>query len=546
MVHQAGEAMVPVLVGVVIDRAVRTGDVKSLVLWIAVLGLDFLVLSNAHRVGSRLAWISEARTDQAIRMRVTERVLEPRGGAERSLLPGALVNIAVSDAKRIARLQLALPFCFAGIAAMLAAAIALLRISVPLGLLIMLGTPPLLWVLRLLGAPLRRRSGPEQERAAHSSGVAADLVGGIRVLKGLGAETAAVNRYGLTSRDALGATLHAGRAQAWYQGSVLAVNGLFLALIALVGGQLAARGAITVGELVTSVGLAQFLLGPLTIFGRVVSSWSQAKPSADRVAEVLNAPVAVTGGDRAPDAPVAGELTFTDVRHGVLDSMTLTVPAGQLLGLVSADPAPVLALLRCLNRESDPESGSVVLDGRAITELDPSALRAAIVVSAHDAEVFAGTLRENVLAGSARPADSRSESEPPDDTAIEPALRAAHADEVARSLSDGLDTVLTEQGRSLSGGQRQRVALARALASDAPVLVLHDPTTALDSVTEARVAGALRQLRSGRTTIIATTSPALLASCDRVITLDGGTVGASGHHHDLVEAHADYRALVLA
>jgi putative ABC transport system ATP-binding protein len=226
--------------------------------------------------------------------------------------------------------------------------------------------------------------------------------------------------------------------------------------------------------------------------------------------------------------------------------MTLTVPAGQLLGLVSADPAPVLALLRCLNRESDPESGSVALDGRAITELDPSALRAAIVVSAHDAEVFAGTLRENVLAGSARPADSRSESEPPDDTAIEPALRAAHADEVARSLSDGLDTVLTEQGRSLSGGQRQRVALARALASDAPVLVLHDPTTALDSVTEARVAGALRQLRSGRTTIIATTSPALLASCDRVITLDGGTVGASGHHHDLVEAHADYRALVLA
>lgn len=544
MVHQAGEAMVPVLVGVLIDRAVRTGDVKALVLWIAVLGLDFLVLSNAHRIGSRLAWVGEARTDRAIRMRVTERVLEPRGGAERSLLPGALVNIAVSDAKRIARLQLALPFCFAGIAAMLAAAIALLRISIPLGLLIMLGTPPLLWVLRLLGAPLRRRSGPEQERAAHSSGVAADLVGGIRVLKGLGAETAAVNRYGLTSRDALGATLHAGRAQARYQGSVLAVNGLFLALIALVGGQLAARGSITVGELVSSVGLAQFLLGPLTIFGRVVSSWSQAKPSADRVAQVLNSPVAVTGGDRSPDEPVRGELTFTDVRHGALDSMTLTVPAGQLLGLVSADPAPVLALLRCLNRESDPESGSVQLDGRAITELDPSALRAAIVVSAHDAEVFAGTLRENVSAGSARSAESR--SGPPDDAAIEPALWAANADEVARSLSDGLDTIVTEQGRSLSGGQRQRVALARALASDAPVLVLHDPTTALDSVTEARVAGALRQLRSGRTTIVATTSPALLASCDRVITLDGGAVGASGHHHDLVEAHADYRALVLA
>jgi putative ABC transport system ATP-binding protein len=534
--------MVPVLVGVVIDQAVRTGDVRSLLFWIVILGLDFLMLSNAHLYGARLAWLAEERTDQALRMRLTERVLEPRGGAERTLLPGALVNIAVSDAKRVARLQLALPFAFAGTAALVAAAIALLRISVPLGLLIMLGTPPLLWILRLLGAPLRRRSGPEQERAAHSSGVAADLVGGIRVLKGLGAESAAVNRYRLTSREALGATLHAGRAQAWYQGSVLAVNGLFLALIALVGGQLAARGSISVGELVTSVGLAQFLLGPLTIFGRVVSSWSQAKASADRVAQVLSSPVAVTGGDRSPDMPVRGELAFTQVRHGALNSMTLTVPAGQLLGIVSADPAPVLALLRCLNRESDPESGSIELDGRPTVDLDPSALRAAIVVSAHDAEVFAGTLRENILAGTG----DRPDSGPPDDSAIEPALRAAQADEVARSLPAGLDSVLTEQGRSLSGGQRQRVALARALASDAPVLVLHDPTTALDSVTEARVAHALRELRSGRTTVVATTSPVLLASCDRVITLDAGAVAASGHHHELIEAHADYRALVLA
>jgi putative ABC transport system ATP-binding protein len=539
--------MVPVLVGVVIDQAVRTGDVRSLVLWLALLALDFLMLSNAHRIGARLAWVAEERTDQSLRMRVTDRVLDPRGGAERSRLPGALVNIAVGDAKRVARLQLALPFCFAGVAALLAAAIALLRISIPLGLLILLGTPPLLWLLRLLGTPLRRRSGPEQERAAYSSGVAADLVQGVRVLKGLGAEAAAVSRYRLTSREALGATLHAGQAQAWYQGSVLAVNGLFLALIALVGGELAAHGSISVGELVSSVGLAQFLLSPLTIFGRVVSSWSQARPSAERIASVLSSPVAVSGGHRSPIAPVRGELALTDVRHGALDSVTLTVPAGQLLGIVSADPAPVLALLRCLNRESDPDSGSIELDGQPITELDPAALRAAIVVSAHDAEIFAGTLGENVRAAAGGRSElGHPEGAPPDDTRIEPALQAAQADEVARTLPGGLDAYLSEQGRSLSGGQRQRVALARALATDAPVLVLHDPTTALDSVTEARVAGALKALRSGRTTLVATTNPALLAVCDRVVTLDGGAVAASGRHHELVEAHADYRALVLA
>jgi putative ABC transport system ATP-binding protein len=108
-----------------------------------------------------------------------------------------------------------------------------------------------------------------------------------------------------------------------------------------------------------------------------------------------------------------------------------------------------------------------------------------------------------------------------------------------------LDAPVSEQGRSLSGGQRQRVALARALATDAPVLVLHDPTTALDTVTEARVAEALRELRRGRTTLVATTSPALLAACDRVVELDGGAVRAQGSHAELLDRHADYRALVL-
>lgn len=118
--------------------------------------------------------------------------------------------------------------------------------------------------------------------------------------------------------------------------------------------------------------------------------------------------------------------------------------------------------------------------------------------------------------------------------------------DVAAALPGGLDATLGERGRSLSGGQRQRVALARALASEAPVLVLHDPTTAVDAVTEARIATLVRQLRAGRTTIVITSSPALLAAADRVVLIAAGRVAASGSHTRLLHEHERYRTAVLS
>lgn len=514
--HQAGEALVPVLVGVAIDEAVTTGDPGALAFWLLVVALDFVALSFSYRWGARFAWLADVRADQRLRHLVADRVLDPGGGAETGRLPGALASIATSDTKRVGIVNFALPLGIAALAALVVAAVALLRISVPLGLLILLGTPPLLGLVRLLGRPLERRSGPEQERAAQSSAVAADLVAGVRVLKGIGAEPAAVRRYTATSRDALGATLRATGAQAWYSGAVLAANGLFLALVALVGGRLAAGGAISVGGLVSAVGLAQFLVGPLQVFGWVNGRFAQARASAARIAEVLDAPVAVHGGDREMPE-VSGSLA---VRLG---DRALDVAAGELLGVVARDPADATALLARLGREVDP--AGVELDGVAVEAYPPATVRAAVLVAAHDAELFAGTVADNVG---------------PD---AERAMAAARADQVVAALPDGAR--VSEQGRSLSGGQRQRVALARALAADPPVLVLHDPTTALDSVTEAGIADDLRDVRKGRTTVVITTSPALLAVADRVVVLDGGRVTATGTHEELLAA-SDYRRSVLS
>ncbi|HSK95692.1 MAG TPA: ABC transporter ATP-binding protein, partial [Euzebyales bacterium] len=205
-------------------------------------------------------------------------------------------------------------------------------------------------------------------------------------------------------------------------------------------------------------------------------------------------------------------------------------PAGELLGIVAPDPAAANALLACLGREVDPSEGVVELDGVAVPALTIDEVRAAMLVAAHDADLFEGSLISNVSSS----------------TVDERVLVAAGADEVAHALPDGVRTELTERARSLSGGQRQRVALARALAVDAPVLVLHDPTTAVDAVTEARIAEGLRELRAGRTTILVTTSPALLAVADRVVVLANGTIAAEGVHQDLAATNADYRTAVLA
>ncbi|MEU6641183.1 ABC transporter ATP-binding protein [Saccharomonospora sp. NPDC046836] len=530
-VHQGGEALVPVLVGVVIDQAVSTGSAGALVHWLVVLAAVFAALSLSYRFAARAGERASEQAAQALRLRLTQRVLDPRGGAEAGRLPGALVNIATGDAKRVGVVNLALPFAVAALTGLLVSALLLLRISVPLGLLVLLGTPPLLWLTHLIGRPLERRSSVEQERAAHASGVAADLVSGLRVLKGIGAEAAAVARYRRTSRESLAATLRAARAHAGHDGAILALTGIFIAVVALVGAQLAAADSITVGELVAAVGLAQFLLGPFQIFAWINSQLAQGRASAERVASVLSAPPAVGAGTRAVPERISGRVRLRGLTHGSLRGVDLDIAPGELLGVVAADPACAAQLLDCLAREADPAAGALELDGVPFTELPPHELRGAVLVAAHDADLFEGSLLDNVVTGSLD---------------VDRAMAAAAADEVAQALPRGVHTAVAERGRSLSGGQRQRVALARALAADPPVLVVHDPTTAVDAVTEARIATELREIRRGRTTVLVTTSPALLAATDRVVVLDSGTITAEGTHAELVHADPRYRSVVLS
>jgi ABC-type multidrug transport system fused ATPase/permease subunit len=208
----------------------------------------------------------------------------------------------------------------------------------------------------------------------------------------------------------------------------------------------------------------------------------------------------------------------------------LTVRAGRLLGVAADDPAEAIALADRLGRfvASEVTWGGAPLAGIALGEV-----RARILVADQDSYLFAGTLREilRIRAGIG-------------DAEIRAALRAASAEDVADALPEGLGTPIGGRARTLSGGQRQRVRLARALLAEPDVLILIDPTSAVDAHTEARIAQRLREARAGRTTVVLATSPLLLGLTDVVAHLHEGRIVATGPHAELLERHPPYRSLV--
>jgi len=527
--------MVPVVVGATVDRAIVPGDGGALGLWLGVLAATFLVLSFSYRFGDRTLERASELAAHDLRLELTRRILDPRGGAAGGRQSGGMLSIATSDAAHVGEINIGIGVASAAVAGVAVAAAALLEISLLLGALVLVGLPPVLAAISLLGRPLVRRAESEQAEAAAATGVATDVVAGLRVLKGIGAEATAIERYRVSSRRSLAATLRAARAEAALVGVGTLLTGGFLAVVALVGGHLVADGRIDLGDFIAAVGLTGFLARPFGVSSYVVAGVARSRASAARVAVLLETQVAVAGGTSEPAQPAAGSLVLDAVAHESLDGLSLRVAAGEHVGVVCADGSDGAALVELLVRAADPRAGSIALDAVAYAELDPELLRRVVRVSAHDAQLFDGSLADNVRAQAA-----------PADGAVEAALTAADVADVAAALPGGLDGVLGERGRALSGGQRQRVALARALASDAPVLVLQDPTTAVDAVTEACIAARLAALRAGRTTIVVTSSPALLAAADRVVLIVAGSAVASGSHLQLLRGDERYRAAVLA
>ncbi|QTJ66041.1 ABC transporter ATP-binding protein [Rhodococcus sp. ZPP] len=538
--HQVAETLVPIAIGVIVDRAVATGDTSALVVWLCALALLFVVLTTAWRFGARFLVLVMQNEGHRLRMEVAHRILDPRG-VRTDLRAGELLSVSSTDADRSAFIADIVPRAASALTAAVGSAVALLLIDVPLGLAVLVGTPVILGLLQRAAPLITRRATDQQAAVARASGMATDLVSGLRPLRGIGAEDAASQRYRSASRDALDATLHTARSSAVFTGVSMTVSALLAVGIAGFAGWFALEGRITIGELITVVGLSQFFIEPLGVLAGLPGSLALTRASADRVALVLDAEPLLPAGSGL--IPAGSELSLSGVSYRSLTALDLRVGSGELLGVVAYRPQDAEALAALLSGQVPPEryEGEVTVGGVRLSDADRGHARRTVLVEPHNGDLFSGTVVSNVTAG--RPDAPEAE--------VQAALRASAAVDVIDAHPDGLDHEVTDRGASLSGGQRQRVALARALMRRSPVLVLHDPTTAVDAVTEHMIAGGIADSRhrdsagSGQTTILLTSSPALLSVTERVVVLDEGTVVAEGTHAQLAADDAHYRRAVL-
>lgn len=536
--HQIAETAVPLALGVIIDRGIADGGPVQLAWSIAALAVLFIALTTAFQVGMRQLNLALQREAHLVRMEVSGRVLSTCG-VRTPLSDGEMLTVSSSDAEQAAWFLDLFPRMAAASTAVLATAVALFVIDVPLGLAVLLGTPLFMALLRLATPLITARTVQQQSRVAKATAMAGDLVVGLRSLQGIGAQHAASARYRAASTTALNAALATVRSLALQRGVTTTVSALIAACVASLAGWFALDGRISIGELIAVVGLAQFLIEPLTLLTSAPAVVARARGSAERVSTVLSAPSLLSDGPES--VPVPTGLSVRNVTFRSLAGIDIDARPGEFVAVIALDPSDGDALATVLGGQvaSDEYSGDVMFAGVSMREVSRESFRTRVLAEPHTTDLFAGSMIENIV-GFETDTDRGH---------LDAVLSASAADQVATVHRDGLEHRVNDRGQNLSGGQRQRLALARALYARPPVLVLHEPTTAVDAVTEQAIADGIRGVRHSAdrddVTVVVTSSPALLATADVVVVLRDGHVSDTGTHADLTATNAEYAEAVL-
>ena len=516
----------PYVMSRAVDDGLVPGDMGALARWCAVLfalgTFNAWVSAMRHRTMTKLRMDADFRTVKS----VIGHAARLGAALPRQLDAGEVVTIGVTDVRQIRESLTLVGPGFGAIVAYLFVSVMLLRISVSLAAVVLLGMPV---IGLLIGPLLGRLRGAETAYRTRQSVLTArigDLAGGLRVLNGLGGKELYTDAFRRDSAALVAQGYRVGAVTSWVQALGAGLPALFLALVTWLAARMAVQGTITVGEMVGVYGYVAVLVVPVSFLIQFGYDLTRGLVAAGRTVRLLSLDPDPGARPRTADGP-AGPAPLRDPESGV------DVPPGLLTALVSARPAESAAVVDRLAGFTSSEAtwGRVRVD-----DVVAERLRERILVADNEADLFAGTLRE-IVSGRWRPGEK-------DDETIVRALHAAGADDVVAGLPDGLGTAVDAQGRSLSGGQRQRVRLARALLADSEVLMALEPTSALDAHTEAAVAARLRAARSGRTTLVTSTSPLLLDQADRVVYLADGKVAAVGGHRELLVREPGYRGLV--
>jgi ABC-type multidrug transport system fused ATPase/permease subunit len=538
VIWMVSQALFPAAVGQAIDLGIIAGDMRELLIWGGVLVALGVVGALSGTMRHRFAVENWLRASFRCVQLIGYKAADTGEALPRRMPTGEVVATVASDSMRLGGLY-DVSARFAGaIVSYVVVAVILLSKSRSLGLVVLIGVPFLVSTLSLILRPLQRRQAEQREQSGKLTTLGADTVAGLRVLRGIGGEQQFLRRYQEQSQKVRAAGVQVAGVQAGLDAAQVLLPGVFVVLVTWLGAQFALEGTITPGDLVQFYGYAAFLVMPLRTATEFADRATRAHIAARKIIRVLSTEPDTTDTRDTGSGSVqdTGPNDIAEPARGVPltdPSSNVTITAGRMTAIVSARPEESRALADRLGRFGTTRT-QVHLDGVAIANLPLAMVRRRIVVSEIDPRLFTGSLREELDPHGIH-----------DDATILRALMVASGEDVMEALPCGLDSDVEERGRSFSGGQRQRLALTRALLTNAETLVLVEPTSAVDTHTEARIAVRLAGARAGRTTVVMTASPLLLDQADAVILLSDGVATARGTHKELMADSPAYKDTVV-
>ncbi len=519
------QALVPAVIGSAIDALARhrTGAFTQDCAAVLALGV-ITALTGVLR--HRMVVLNFLDAAFRIIQLVTEHTARLGNTLARLLTTGEVVSVGTSDVSAIGNAIEVTGRGSGAVAALIVVAAILLVRSLPLGLIVLIGGPAMTALVGFLLRPLHERQQKYRDLQGALATRAADIVAGLRVLRGIGGEQTFGARYRGQSQDLRLTGVHVARTESYLYGAQILLPGMFVTAATWIAAHYALHKVITPGQLVTFYAYASFLAVPLATVTEAADSIVRGVVAASRVVAILRLEPDITDPADPVPAPAPGTWLH-DPESG------LTVAAGELVGLAAEDPAEAAELADRIGgyRGGSGAGPGPRLGDVPLARLPVGEVRERILVATNDAHLFGGQFSEQ-LAGAGTVTGA----------ATLAALTAASAGDVLDTV--GLDGQLAARGRTLSGGQAQRVRLARALLTEAEVLVLIEPTSAVDAHTEAAIARNLRSAREGRATVVISNSPLLLDQADRVVFLREGAIAAQGTHRELLASSPAYAVAV--
>ena len=523
-IWMVAQALMPYVLGQAIDDGLANGDDAALGRWVAALLALGVIQAIAGIMRHRVAVMNWLLASYRLIQVVAHHAARTGPAVRNKLSTGEVVATVSNDALRAGGAFDITARLSGAIVSYVVVAVLLLSASTVLGLVVLIGVPLLVASLSFVIGPLQRRQREQREEVGRLTALGADTVAGLRVLRGIGGEEVFLGRYRTQSQAVRRAGVRVALPQSTLDASQVLLPGVFVVLVTWLGARLAVSGSLEPGELVAFYGYAAFLVIPLRTSAEAVDKITRSLVGSRRMLEVLRIEPAVADVDAAAVEPPGGAV-LADERSGVV------VEPGLLTCVVAPETHDAAALADRLGRFTD--DPAVTLGSVRLVDLGIDTVRRRILVSETDPMLFSGTLR--------------SELDPwggAEDEQILAAVATADAKDVLDALPQGLDERIEERGRGFSGGQRQRLALARTLIAEPEILILVEPTSAVDAHTEARVARRLREARAGRTTVVMTASPLVLDQADQVLFLVDGRVAAAGRHRELLGTVPAYRDAV--